>query len=62
MKRKQASLIEDLTDAQEERRKRICDELGMEMLVKLDKAFTALAAAMIRRAQRHVEAQLKEQQ
>ena len=50
------------TETKDERRRRIYEELGEDMIRKLEKAFTALAAAMLRRAQRKAEAQLRDQQ
>lgn len=48
------------TDERQNLRERIAEEIGDDTLQKLEKAFTALAAAMVKRAQRRAEAVLRD--
>ena len=48
------------TDERQKRLEQIHEELGQDMVEKLNTAFVALAEAMVRRAVRKAEAQLQE--
>ena len=47
------------TEERNKRREQIAEEIGEDILVKVQKALTVLAAAMLKRAQYQAEAQLQ---
>ncbi|HLG95599.1 MAG TPA: hypothetical protein VKX49_04740 [Bryobacteraceae bacterium] len=47
------------TDEMEKHREQIVEEIGEDVMNKLSKAMTVLAAAMLKRAEYHAQAQLR---